>query len=251
MKRTSRNMKDLNMTTARRTGCQSKEKLTTTTAVAEKRRSTRRPGATQDWRWARSKTIRGRHQDDPTRNRPTRGPIARNRPRGTLSPSRSKWETNELLYAGANHEKLSTRDISNELLQVGDEPHAGANNEKLSTRDISNGFSTRETSPTRGPITRSCPRGTLRRTSCPTRGPTTRSFPHGALMNECLTRELTTRSCPCGTLMNERLHAGANNETLPTRGTRYDKEPQGPHRVGLRGHPRRRPRRRRRRPRRR
>ena len=124
------------MTTARGTGCQSKEKLTTTTAVAEKRRSTRRPGATQDWRWARSKTIRGRHQDDPTRNRPTRGLIARNRPRGTLSPSRSKWETNELLHAGANHEKLSTRDISNELLQVGDEPHAGANNEKLSARDI-------------------------------------------------------------------------------------------------------------------
>ena len=150
MKRTSRNMKDLNMTTARRTGCQSKEKLTTTAAVAEKRRSTRRPGATQDWRWARSKMIRGRHQDDP----------ARNRPRGT--------STNESPHAGANNEKLSTRDISNELLQVGDEPHAGANNEKLSTR-----------------------------------------------------------------------------------GTRYDKEPQGPHRVGLRGHPRRRPRRRRRRPRRR
>ena len=199
MKRTSRNMKDLNMTTARRTGCLSKEKLTTTTAVVEKRRSTRRPGATQDWRWARSKTIRGRHQDDPTRNRPTRGPIARNCPRGILATS----------------------------------------------------FSTRETSPTRGPITRSCPRGTLRRTSCPTRGPTTRSFPHGALMNECLTRELTTRSCPCGTLMNERLHAGANYETLPMRGTRYDQEPKGPHRVGLRGHPRRRPRRRRRRPRRR
>ena len=144
-------------------------KLTTTTAVAEKRRSTRRPGAAQDWRWARSTTR----------------------------------------------------------------------------------FSTRETSPTRGPATKSCPRGTLRRTSCPTRGPTTRSFPHGALMNECLTRELTTRSCPCGTLMNERLHAGANYETLPMRGTRYDQEPKGPHRVGLRGHPRRRPRRRRRRPRRR
>ena len=111
-------MKDLNMTTARRTGCQSKEKLTTTAAVAEKRRSTRRPGATQDWRWARSKMIRGRHQDDP----------ARNRPRGT--------STNESPHAGANNEKLSTRDISNELLQVGDEPHAGANNEKLSTRDI-------------------------------------------------------------------------------------------------------------------
>jgi len=129
VKRTSRNMKELNMTTARRRGCQSKEKLTTTTAVAEKRRSTRRPGAAQDWRWARSKTIRGRHQDDPTRNRPTRGPIAINCPRGTLSPSRSKWETNELLHTGANNEKLSTRDITkNELL------HAGANNEKLSTR---------------------------------------------------------------------------------------------------------------------
>ena len=179
MKRTSRSTKDLNMTTARRAGCQSKEKLTTTTAAAEKRRSTRRPGAAQDWRWARSKTIRGRHQDDPTRNRPTRGPIARNCPRGILATS----------------------------------------------------FSTRETSPTQGLITR--------------------SFPHGALMNECLTRELTTRSCPCGTFMNERLHAGANYETLHTRGTRYDQEPKGPHRVGLRGHPRRRPRRRRRRPRRR
>ena len=41
-------------------------------------------------------------------------------------------------------------------------------------------FSTRETSPTRGPTTKSCPRGTLRRTSCPTRGPTTRSCTHEA-----------------------------------------------------------------------
>ena len=129
MRRTSQNMKDLNMTTARGTGCQSKEKLTTTTAVAEKRRSTRRPGATQDWRWARSKTIRGRHQDDPTRDRSTRGAIARNRPRGTLSPSRSKWETNELLYAGANHEKPSTRDIHKRVAPRGSQQreavHAG------------------------------------------------------------------------------------------------------------------------------
>ena len=150
MKRTSWDVKDLNMTTARKIVCQSKEKLTTRTAVAEKRKSTRRPGAAQDWPWARSKTIRGRHQDDPTRNRPTRGPItghcprgklpssrptrgpiARNCPCGTLSPSRSKWETNELLHVGAHHGKLSTRDIHKRFA-----PRGGQQREVDHTRHI-------------------------------------------------------------------------------------------------------------------
>ena len=89
-------MKDLNMTTARRTGCQSKESSQQRQLLPRKEevpdvQEPRRTGAGQDQRQV---------EDD------------------------------------INNEKLSTRDINNEILHAGDEPHAGANNEKLSTRDI-------------------------------------------------------------------------------------------------------------------
>ena len=97
-------MKDLNMTTARRTGCQSKKSSQQRQLLPRKEevpdvQEPRRTGAGQDQR---------RVEDD---------------------------INNEILHAGdephagANNEKLSTRDITkNEL------PHAGANNEKLYTR---------------------------------------------------------------------------------------------------------------------